>query len=230
MLKKINFKNIFKGIFLISFVCVIKGIFLELDSVDINDYASFVKIVLVLWTDSQILNLIWLLPILIGIDLIAKKYYFKINSFDMRYKNKINFINKFLISVLCYSIFINFFIALIQVISMSLYAKCTIIINSKIIFCFVQYIIETTLLNLSIILFAIYFKKFMYVYVIYLMYIIIGLILIINLSLVNNKIYLPFINIYYENKINYISIAFIVMILFLIKRKYIRSDILGGNE
>ena len=53
---------------------------------------------------------------------------------------------------------------------------------------------------------------------------------IINLSLVWENPYLPFINIYYSDKINIITILLTITVLFFIKRLYIRYDILGGID
>lgn len=229
-MKKFNIKKFILNIFLIFIICILKSMCLELNSVDVENYGSFTKTILTIWTDSQFLNLIWLLPILLSMNIIAKKYFFEINNFDMRFKSRNNFINKLLAKCCCFSLIVNFVIAFTQIVILSIISNNLIFINKEVIINLIQYMIETTLLNVSIILFAMYIKKIMYVYIIYMIYIVVSLIVIVNLSLVSNNVYFPFINMYYSSQINVISVLLIILFLFLIKRKYIHSDVLGGSE
>ena len=228
MMKRIDWQKMLSFILIITVICILKNTCISL--IDSENYASFVHKILVFWSESQFLNLVWLLPILFSIHIIARKYFFKIYQFDTRYNNRKHFINKLL--VICYlsSILFNFLIAVLQVIILSLTTKTSIMINIDVITTFAQYIIECTFLNIVIILCAVYIKNFMYTYIIFLIFIIVSLTTIINLSLVWENPYLPFINIYYSDKINIITILLTITVLFFIKRLYIRYDILGGID
>lgn len=228
MMKKINLRKTLLFILIIAVICILKDSFIS--STNCEEYAYFVRQVLVFWSENQFLNIIWLLPIMFSIHVIARKYFFKMQQFDTRYNNRKNFINKLLINCCISSIIFNFLIAFLQVIIISLTTKASIMININVITTFLQYIIESTFLNMIIILFAIYIKNFMYTYIIFLIFIILSLTIIINMSLVGQNPYLPFVNIYYSDKINMVTILLTIVSISFIKRLYIHYDILGGVD
>lgn len=228
MMRKINLRKLILFILIIAIICILKNAFIS--SIDGEGYAYFIRRVLVSWDESQFLNIIWLLPIMFSIYIIARNHFFKIHHFDTRYNNRKHFINKFLIKCCLSSIIVNFLIAFLQVIVLSLTTKTSIMINIDVVTIFVQYIIESTFLNIVIILCAMYIKNFMYTYIIFLIFIILSLTIIVNLSLVGENPYLPFINIYYSDKINVITILLTIAVIYFIKKLYIRYDILGGVD
>ncbi len=228
MMKGINLRKFVLFIMIISIICILKNVFISLNNA--GTYAYFVRKVLVSWDESQILNIIWLLPVMLSNYIVSRKYFFKVHHFDTRYNNRNFFINKLLIKCCLESIIFNFLIAFLQVIVLSLSTKTSIVINIDVVSTFVQYIIESVFLNVIIILCSMYIKNFMYTYIIFLMIIILSLTTIINLSFIGENPNLPFINIYYSNKISLVTILLTGAVIYFIKKLYIHYDILGGVD
>lgn len=228
MIKKVDLQKVLLFCLTIAVICIMKNICIN--PIDCENYVYFVRLILIFWDQSQILNLIWLLPIMLSINVIANKYFHEMYHFDTRYSNRKRFINKLLIKCILFSLIFNFIIAILQVIILTLITKPYIMINIDIVTIIIQYIVESTFLNTIIILFAMNIKNFMFTYIIAIIFIIISLTSIINLSLVEGNPYLPFINMYYSNEINVISILLTVIAIFFIKKLYIRCDILGGVD
>ena len=162
-MKKISLQKVFWYILIIVCVCILKGTYIH--AVGGDNYNTFVQNVLVFWDDNQLVNLIWFLPILLSLYLIAKNYFYSMNHFDMRFKNRKRFIYSAIINCITASILFNFLIAVFQVIVLSIVSKTSIIINVAIISFILQYVIENTFLSIIIVLFAMFIKNFMYTYI-----------------------------------------------------------------
>lgn len=228
MIKKIDLRKVLLFCLTIAVICIMKNICIG--SIDSENYAYFVRQVLIFWDQSQFLNLIWLLPIMLSINLIARKYFLEMHHFDTRYSNRKCFINKLLIKCSIFSLISNFLVAILQVITLTIITKTSYMINTDVITILIQYIVESTFLNIIIILFAMNTNNFMYTYIIAIIFIIVSLTSIINLSLIEGNPYIPFINMYFSDKINVVSILLSILVLFIIKKLYLKHDILGGID
>ena len=60
-MKRLNLRQILLIIFCITVISILKNNFFN--SIDDISNIEFVKMILIMWSDSQILNIIWLLPI-----------------------------------------------------------------------------------------------------------------------------------------------------------------------
>lgn len=228
MIKKIDFRKLLLFSLIIAAICILKNLCIE--STDSEHYVYFVRQILIFWDQSQFMNLIWLLPIMLSIQIIARKYYFEMQNFDTRYSNRNRYINRLLIRCGLFSIIFNFLIAILQVIVLTLIKNVSITINIEIITILIQYVFECTFLNIIIIFVSMNIKNFMYTYIIFLIFIIVSLTSIVNLGLIEGSSYLPFINMYFNNKINIVSVLLSILTLFFIKKKYLKYDILGGID
>ena len=227
-MKRLNLRQILLIIFCITVISILKNNFFN--SIDDISNIEFVKMILIMWSDSQILNIIWLLPILLSTIIVGKKYYTKLCSFDVRFKNRKHYINKLLINIIISSFIINFLIMLFQLIILTNTSFILIISNIKVLKILLIYVVETMFINILVIIISLYIKKIMYSYIIVVIMMFLSLIIFINFSLNINSNYIPFINMYLNSNINIITIILIFLSLLLIKRKYIYSDILGGND
>src|SRR5574344_1675211 len=215
-MKKISMRKILYYFLIIIGICVLKVPYMA--SIASDNYSDFVRYILIFWGSNQLVNLIWLLPILFSMYIVAKKYFYKMQHFEVRLKNRKHFINIALIKCCLVSIIFNILIALLQIVILSLISKTSIIINGNVFNTIIQYTIENTFLNVIIILCAMYIKNFIYSYSVFVILIIISLTAIINLALVKESIYLPFINLYFNDKISLTTILLTIIIIFLIKR------------
>lgn len=218
-MKKINLKNWLCYFLIIICICILKGSFIY--SMDGHSYSDFVHDLLIFWGDNQLVNLIWLLPILLNLYIIAKNYFYMMLHFDMRFKNRKHFINITLMKCYFSSLLFNFLIAVMQTIFLSLVSGHSIIVNFTLFSFLIRYIIENTFINFIVILLALYIKNFMYAYISFIVFI------IINFSLIKENTYLPFFNLFFSNQINSLTILLTIIAIFLIKRVYLHYDI-GG--
>lgn len=223
-MKKSNLKNILIYLIIIIFICLLKKdhiLSITIDKVSIRD-------ILIYWSDNQIVNLIWFLPSLFGMCAIAKKSFDKIINFDMRYKNRSRYINKVLISHVIKSFIFYFLLAIIQIILIPIFIKQNIIINLDDLTIILRFVIENMFLTTFVILLTMVMKNIMYSLIITMTSVFILLIAVVNLHLIPNNIYIPFINMYLNN--NELLTPFIIIILLIIiKKMYMHYDI-GGIE
>lgn len=227
-MKKIDLKNIFYIVFLLTVVCLLKKLCLPLDY-EMN-YTKFASFSLILWNESPFLNILWLFPFIISIIFVAKKYYSQLFYFDVRFKSRKNYINRTIFKTVISLIFYNLFITFFQLFLLSILNERSILISLDVFYICLQYVIEVVCLEFIIIFLGYYTKKFMYSFVIIILIMILLLTLIFNFNFIESISYFPFISMYSGFNINYVSIIISVIILFLIRKKYISSDILGGND
>ncbi|MDD2644231.1 MAG: hypothetical protein PHC65_06075 [Methanobacteriaceae archaeon] len=218
-MKKINPMKLLYCVLIIISICILKNGFI----IDAESNAEFIRKVLIFWGPNQLVNLIWFLPVLLNLYIIAKVYFYHLQQFEMRFRHRKRFVNNMLLSCCLTSLMFNLIVAIVQVIILFSINKTSIILNLPIISILIHYTIENTFLNLIIILFAMFLKNFMYAYIVTLISI------IITLSITTNNIYLPFINMYFSSEISVITILSIIITIILTKKLYIHQDI-GGVE
>ena len=225
-MKKIDLKKIIVYLLIIMCFCLLKKNYIYGVS---NGTVSFVRFILAYWGENQLVNLIWFLPIMFEIYVLSKKYFYKLSHFDMRYRNRKNYVASVLLSFAIESFLFILAIAFAQLTIIGLFTQNKLAINfTDLVFVF-QFIIENILLVFTIILFALLIKKLMYSLVVVIIITLVILTLTINLALIPNSIYIPFIDIYIGNS-NFVLTAIIVLIeTILIKKTYLNYDI-GGME
>ncbi|MEG2251309.1 MAG: hypothetical protein RSD09_07065, partial [Bacilli bacterium] len=126
-MKKVNIRNFLLFLVVILIISTMKIFFIN--SFDYNSYFSFINYILIYWSDAYILNIIWLLPIILNIVIVSKKYFFEIQHFDTRYINRKRFINLLLIKICLSSFFTNITIILLQIIIISFFSNISIKIS-----------------------------------------------------------------------------------------------------
>ena len=225
-MKKIDLKKIIVYLLIMMCFCLLKKNYIYGVS---NGTVSFVRFILAYWGENQLVNLIWFLPIMFEIYVLSKKYFYKLSHFDMRYRNRKKYVASVLLSFAIESFLFILAIAFAQLTIIGLFTQNKLAINfTDLVFVF-QFIIENILLVFTIILFALLIKKLMYSLVVVIIITLVILTLTINLALIPNSIYIPFIDIYIGNS-NFVLTAIIVLIeTILIKKTYLNYDI-GGME
>ena len=226
-MKKIDIKKIVIYVLVIICICFLKKNYIY--SICNSDGTSLIKILLVYWSDNQLVNIIWFLPLLFGIFIILKKYFYKLNYFDLRFRNRKKYINNVLISLGIESFLIVLLTALCQLVIIFFLIPNIFNINFSDFLFLLNYTTENVFLIIEIMLIALITKKLMYSLIFVIIVNFITLVLTINLSLLSSQIYLPFINVYLGNNNSVVTILIILIELMIIKKIYLHYDI-GGME
>ena len=226
-MKKVNIKYAMLLAAMLVIICVLKKFLIN--SLEYNTYYDYINILLVYWEDS-VTNIIWLLPIILGMYIVSRKYYIKIQQFDMRYVNRRRFINKTLIKMYIFAIFVNLIIALFQIIVLSIWSDISIILNYSIMVLIIRYAIEMVFIEALVLLCSLCINSYMYAVIIFLILIILSLTAIINLSIIDGSVYIPFLNMYYSTELNVVTIFSILVVTLLIRKVYMKYDIIGGVD
>ena len=226
-MKKINYKRTIIYILIVTCIFFLKKSYF--DSMSSSLSSIDIRSMLVLWGDNQFINLVWFVPILLEIYIIANCYFDKITSFNTRLKNRRRYINRTIINFLIYSIVIIIAIVLLQMIEIYIFTDYNFIIKFNDISFIIQYIIENILLIVSILLIALLIKNLMFSLIMIIIIIFLTLTSIISLTLISSELYYPFINLYLSNNYAIISALIIIIQLIAIKRIYLKRDI-GGIE
>ena len=227
-MKKINAKKFLLFIISMLVVCLVKSIFI--DSIPEQKYCDFVHDVLIYWGDNYLNNIVWLLPIILSVYIISGRFYLKLREFETRYWNRKRYVKAMLKNIFISSMFLNFMISLAQIIVFTIYFNKQINIDLNILSVLFRYVLENTFLNILIILCSMYINNYMFIVVVALIIIILSLTMTINLNVFAPNMYIPFVNIYYSESINIITILLIPLILYFIGIKYEKCDIIGGGE
>lgn len=219
-MKKINNKRLIIFTILIIIISLLKA----------NYQMYNPKEMIVFWDSEQLVNLIWLFPIVFIILVLSKDLYNKITNFDLRYKSRKRYINKTLLKTYLYFSIYIILTQLFQIILINILTRKNILINLEDILFIFDLNIEILCIISTISLIAILIKNYMYSFVINISLILIILVLLINIKVINNNIYLPFIRLYTNANGTIITIIILIIELFLIKRKYLKLDIFGGEN
>ena len=95
-MKFVNKKDFLIYLLILLAVTYLKSIYLSEVYIDNWWYQA-----LIFFGSDQFVNILWLIPILIQVFFISKKIYVELNYFDLRYKNRNNFLK-----ILIFSCFI----------------------------------------------------------------------------------------------------------------------------
>ena len=86
-MKFVNKKDFLIYLLILLAVTYLKSIYLSEVYIDNWWYQA-----LIFFGSDQFVNILWLIPILIQVFFISKKIYVELNYFDLRYKNRNNFL------------------------------------------------------------------------------------------------------------------------------------------
>ncbi len=226
-MKKIDLKKIIIYILVIVIICFLKKNYIY--AISTGEASTLVKDILIYWGDNQVVNIIWFLPIIFEIFVISKKYFYKLNSFDLRSKNRKKYIKKVLISFIVESFCFILALELSQLFIINFFIPNSLNINIDDLIFILKYVIENIFLIFEIMLVALLFKKLMYSIIFFLILNFIILISSMNLSLISTQIYIPFVNIYFGSGNFLVTILIILIGILIIKKIYLNYDI-GGME
>ncbi len=218
-IKKINFSNILIITLFIIIICLLKLTYIA--SLPSDLYCVFFKSLVIFWGSSQFVNLIWILPILISLFIVSYKYYIKFINFDTRFKNRRKFFNKTIFNLLVYSIICNLFILFSQFFIIGLFQKVEFEYSNVLVIFILKYILENIFIILLTILLSIIVNNYIY------SYIIVIIIIISSLIIIEKNNFIPYISLYTNNDINYITVILIIFMIFILKKIYLKLD-LGG--
>ena len=221
ILNRINYKKIILTFVMIIIICLLK--YNYINDTSYQDSAELMRNFLIFWGNNYLINLIWILPILMNLVFVSKKYYFKLINFDTRYKNRNKYILNFIKNCLIYSFFYNLVLILIQIFIIGFLSNSDISFSIETIKLIISYILENTFLNFLLIFLALNIRNYMY------SLLLIIILCVILLTTFSNNIYIPFVSLYWTNNINFITIALLILVLFFIRKKYLKFDI-GGYE
>ena len=221
-INKVDHTNYFLLTVMVICTCLLKAIYI--DSSMGKTSIEFVHDIVVHWGDDQLVNIIWLIPIIMNLIFVSKTYYAKAINFSTRYKNRCNFIFSVIKENLLYSFVFNFSVALLQTCILTVLTKANIHFSFAVLELFISYSVECTFLNFVVLLFAIYSKHYMH------SFLAVMIICIMLLMVLGNNIYIPFVCLYSSYKINCFTVVVLVGLIFLIRKKYLIEDLIGGYE
>ena len=202
ILNKINYKKAIMLFLIIIIICFFKIIYIK-DLANIN-FTKLVHYFLVFWGNNNFVNLIWLLPILMNLLFVSKKFYLKLMKFDTRYKNRNKFVLNTIKDCLLYSGAFNFFLIITQVAIITFLIKSNISFSIELIKFIFSYILENTFLNFLIIFLALIIRNYIY------SLLMVIILCIIMLTIIPNNIYMPFVSLYCTSDINYMTILLLI--------------------
>lgn len=217
-MKKINLLKIPFYLTIIFSICYLKYSIYPIESYTQYIYEKNIPI-----EQSLMGTILFLIPFMFIFYVMGKRYFYKLNRFEVRYKNRKRFTNYMLFSLIIETILFSSFVFLSQSILLTLIEKRIFVYDNKLIIFLLQYIIENLFIVCLILLFSLLFKNFIYSYLLVIIIIAIGLILNFEFKMI------PFFNLFYGIRINPITIFFIILSLLVIKIYYEHSDV-GGVE
>lgn len=220
-MRKINLRKVLLLTLTIMCICLLKKNYIH--SFDLENYNTLAYEWIIFWGSNPIVNLIWILPILLNLYIVAKHFYFKTLFFDMRYKNRKKYIVHILKSCYLYSLLFNFFVTFLQIAILNIFIGKIESINLSIILFFIRYALCNCLFNLMVIYISLHIKSFVYAFIIFVTVIIVGL----HVLEINTHFSLR--NLFFNNEIQAFEILIMIIVTFLIKKFYLFYDI-GGID
>lgn len=217
-MKRFNLKRIFTIILVLCLFCYLKK-----GNIPFDNSIPGIYNIIILWSDSVLINIVWLLPIMFTFYMIGKKFFFNLLSFDMRYKNRKKYFRKNVVYFITNSILFNSFVFFFQLIALLYINGYFICMNTSLLVFLLQYIVEMTFATLLIVLTGLLLKNFIYSYLIYITFFLLGIIIL------KPNQYIPFFSLYNSININFFSSFGIVILILIIKKMYKHYDI-GGIE
>jgi hypothetical protein len=212
--------NIILFVLFSIFINILKMPFIN----SIND-SSFIELLynyFILFEDNQFVNSIWFSQIIVQVFFISKEVYIALFHFNLRYKNRKNYFRKvglyFIFNTLIYSsicLSIGFIFMLFQ-------GKVSIVYNTQILMFIVKYIIETSVLIIMIVSVGLLLRNYVYSFLVITML----ALLLINVARIE---YIPFVTIYANTNINYISLVIMLKLIPILYHVYPKIDERGGE-
>ncbi len=214
-MKKINWKEILVVFLSVLIICILKNPYIQLE----EDNTLPLSQLWMNWTDNQYVNLIWLLPLLLSFYYSSKTICMQLEQFEMRFKNRKNYILYLIKKGLIYIIIINIIILFLQALIILLMQGAII---EKIPWLFIiHYLIKMLLFATLIVILYFFVKNYIYSYLIFVIFLILLFMLGFNnyFILENNYILIKII----------LSIICVTINIFLIYKIYIRYNIGGAK-
>ncbi len=198
---------------MIGCICYLKS--LDLTREIFHESFTFYNL-FVFWSDNEMDNLIWLLPILLNLYIIGKFYYENMSTFEMRFKNRKCYIYHQLRCCIVDSILLNLVILFVQYIVLGLHLNIFVSSDFILLEIIAKYVIELTALNMVLILLAMILNDFTY------SFIILTIFQILALKLVGVSKDIPFLSLYKGSEMNYFTILLLfftmIGVIFIYKR------------
>lgn len=217
-MKKINFINVIQYVVFLLAICFLKSLHSSSIGYDLS-----VKDMLIYWEDNQFVNLIWFTPILLTIYILTRKSFYFFNNYDVRFRNRDNYIKVYIARFLLNSIVLVLMVVIVQMLMLNILFKINILLDIESILFILRYMIENIFLVVLVLVVAFYFKNLMYGIVLVVSTILLLLIMKVDL------IYVPFVNLYYDEGCVGVALVMTCCFILLIKMRYKHLDI-GGIE
>lgn len=215
-MKFVNKKDFLIYLLILLAVTYLKSIYLSEVYIDNWWYQA-----LIFFGSDQFVNILWLIPILIQVFFISKKIYVELNYFDLRYKNRNNFLkNIFLCFIKEHAIYTTSFIV-VQIIGLMILTGIPFKFDVGILELFCKYYIEIMFYIWVLILVSLVIQKYTISFLIELT------LLLVLLNILKSSLF-PIISLYYNYSFNFLTLPCICFVLHFIKKIYISRDLLGG--
>ena len=215
-MKFVNKKDFLIYLLILLAVTYLKSIYLSEVYTDNWWYQA-----LIFFCSDQFVNILWLIPILIQVFFISKKIYVELNYFDLRYKNRNNFLkNIFLCFIKEHTIYTTSFIV-VQIIGLMILTGIPFKFDVGILELFCKYYIEIMFYIWLLILVSLVIQKYTISFLIELT------LLLVLLNILKSSLF-PIISLYYNYSFNFLTLPCICFVLHFIKKIYISRDLLGG--
>lgn len=166
-------------------------------------------------------NIIWLAPIMLTMFFISKNVYLMLMNFNIRYHDRIrcfiHIIRSLITRLLIYGI-----LSLILQLAVFLYNTSYVFEWNGDLVCFIiKYIIELGAVVTLLLLIAVLLQNYTYGFVI-------TMIAIVIILMMYKGVYIPFITLYVNEKINIISIIMLIINIGILYQIYLKRDIMKG--
>ena len=185
-MKFVNKKDFLIYLLILLAVTYLKSIYLSEVYTDNRWYQA-----LIFFGSDQFVNILWLIPILIQVFFISKKIYVELNYFDLRYKNRNNFLkNIFLCFIKEHTIYTTSFIV-VQIIGLMILTGIPFKFDVGILELFCKYYIEIMFYIWLLILVSLVIQKYTISFLIELT------LLLVLLNILKSSLF-PIISLYYN--------------------------------
>lgn len=215
-MKQVNKKDIIIFLLIIAAIGYLKSVYLA--SMDISN----ITVYFICYGDNQLINVIWLLPILIQIFFISKQAFLELCHFDFRYKNRKTMIYKCITRILFLQLFYTLLSFISQLIVISLFIPIKLDISVIIFYFIIKYYLEILWFILLLLLVSIFSNEYTITLTC------MTVIHILGISSLSWD-YLPFTSLYRDCLINPITIIMIPIIMIILRYYFLKKDLLGGE-
>lgn len=216
-MKRTSRKDLLVFLIVILAVTYLKSIYFY----DIYEGKNWQYQLFIYFGNNQIVNIIWLIPIIVQVFFISKNIYVEMCHFDLRYRNRNRFLKQIIVYFIKEHIIYTIISIVVQMLGLMLIVKVPMYLESYMIEFIGQYFIEIIFYIALLIIVSLLTSHYVLSFVVELC------ILIMMVMFFKNS-YIPVVTLFSNYYFNYITVPCIFVIFYIIKKIYIAKDLIGG--